>query len=476
MHPPKSESVEAPTPTKQMSGLPALGGPYLALAVLFAMNLLNYVDRYSFFAAGTHIQRALKIDDDWFGVLGVSFMIVYTIVSPVMGWMGDRYSRKMLLAGGVGLWSLATVGTAFSADFYHMFFWRALLGLGEASYGAIAPALIADLFPIKHRGRAMGVYYLALPVGTALGYILGGKIADSLGWQAVFFVVGLPGLLVAVAGLFINDPGRGASEEGVDFHRADRPSLKDYLVLLRTPTFLFNTAGMAAVTYATGAYAAWGSTFYQRVHGLSATDAGYWIGLLLVGAGVLGILLGMFLPDLLRKRTRRAYLLIAAIAVLAATPLGLMGILDPEYRSSLFFLFGASVLLAMVLGPCNTVTANVVPANRRATGYATFIFLIHLFGDISSPVILGWISKRFGMPDVVDSPIGRFFSAIGAGPVQDGNTQTNLTLAMLSVGPVLILGVVFFLIGSRYLPRDEDRAVTVGGKPEDAASSRYFHH
>ena len=298
----------SPAPAERAGGLPTLGGPYVALAVLFAMNLLNYVDRYSFFAAGTHIQKALDIDDDWFGVLGVSFMIVYTIVSPVMGWMGDRYSRKMLLAGGVGLWSLATVGTAFSADFYHMFFWRALLGLGEASYGAIAPALIADLFPIKARGRAMGVYYLALPVGTALGYILGGKIADTLGWQAVFFVVGLPGLLVALAGLFINDPGRGASEARAGPQKAHRPSLKDYLVLLKTPTFLFNTAGMAAVTYATGAYAAWGSTFYQRVHGLSATDAGKWIGLLLVGAGILGILLGMFVPDLLRKRTRRAYL------------------------------------------------------------------------------------------------------------------------------------------------------------------------
>jgi MFS transporter, Spinster family, sphingosine-1-phosphate transporter len=476
MHSPQSESVESVIAVKKAAALPMMGGPYLALVVLFAMNLLNYVDRYSFFAAGTHIQRALDIDDDWFGVLGVSFMIVYTIVSPVMGWMGDRYSRKLLLAGGVGLWSLATVGTAFSADFYHMFFWRALLGLGEASYGAIAPALIADLFPIKKRGRAMGVYYLALPVGTALGYIVGGKIADALGWQAVFFVVGLPGLVVALAGLIINDPGRGASEVGAAAQKPHRPQLKEYLILFRTPTFLFNTAGMAAVTYATGAYAAWGSTFYQRVHHLSATDAGRWIGLLLVGAGVLGIVLGMFLPDLLRKRTRSAYLLLASVAVLLAMPIGVVGILDRNYVSSLAFLFGASILLSMVLGPCNTVTANVIPANLRATAYATFIFLIHLFGDISSPVILGWISKHFGEPSVAQSPLGRFFSSIGASPVQDGGQQTNLTLAMLSVGPVLLLGVLFFLIGSRYLARDEDRAVIIGGKPDDASPDPYFHH
>src|SRR5262245_15563378 len=154
MHPPASESVTALA--KRAGTLPTIGGKYFALAMLFTMNLLNYVDRYSFFAAGTHIQGELHIDDSWYGVLGASFMIVYTIVSPLMGWMGDRYNRKALLAGGVGLWSLATVGTAFSSDFYQMFFWRALLGVGEASYGVIAPALLADLFSVEKRGRAMG--------------------------------------------------------------------------------------------------------------------------------------------------------------------------------------------------------------------------------------------------------------------------------------------------------------------------------
>src|SRR5262249_53641626 len=145
------------------------------------------------------------------------------------------------------------------------------------------------------------------------------------------------------------------------------------------------------------------------------------------------------------------------------------------------FLFGASLLLSMVLGPCNTVTANVVPANRRATGYATFIFLIHLFGDISSPVILGWIAEHFGRPGVAASPLGQFFASIGAIPVQAGRTPAILTLAMLSVGPVLLLGVVFFLIGSHYLPRDEDNAVAASGHDElgkDAVAVHdpYFHH
>jgi MFS family permease len=465
-----SKSGSAAMPPSRAVILPTIGGKYFALAVLFAMNMLNYVDRYSFFAAGTHIQRELKIDDSWFGVLGAAFMIIYTIISPAMGWMGDRFNRKLLLAGGVFLWSLATVGTAFSSNYSHMFFWRALLGVGEASYGVIAPALLSDLFAMKERGRAMGVYYLALPFGTALGYLLGGWIADHLGWQAVFFVVGLPGVFAAAAGLVMSDPGRGASEGGTASRGSARPSLHDYLELFRTPTFLYNTAGMAAVTFATGAYAAWGSTFYQRVHGLSATDAGKWIGLLLVVAGLTGIVLGMFLPDLLLRFTKRAYLLLAALAVLGAIPLGAFGILDPEYRSSLAFLFVASVLMSMVLGPCNTVTSFVVPANRRAAGYALFIFLIHLFGDISSPIILGWISDFFGKPSMTDSSIGKFFASIGAPPVEG----TNLTVAMLAVVPVLAMGFAFFLIGSGYLARDQERARGAGGiESEDLAA---FHH
>ena len=401
-------------------------------------------------------------------------MIVYTIVSPLMGWLGDRYNRKALLACGVGLWSLATVGTAFSGDYSHLFFWRALLGIGEASYGVLAPTLISDLFPVKERGRAMGVYYLALPVGTALGYMLGGTIADALGWRAVFFVVGLPGLLAAGAGLLMRDPGRGASEGGPAAGQAGRPGLREYLELFRTRSFLYNTAGMAAVTFATGAYGAWGLIFYQRVHGLTASQAGNTIGGLLVVASLIGIALGTFLADLFYKLTKRAYLLLAAFAVLCAIPLGAVGILDPVYKSSLVFLFGASILMSMVLGPCNTVTANVVPANRRATGYAAFIFLIHLFGDVSSPIILGWVSDLFGTPSVAGSPLGQFFASIGAQPVNTPEGATNLTVAMLSVVPVLALGCVFFLIGSHYLPKDQEK-VRVSGSV-DADHLAQFHH
>jgi MFS transporter, Spinster family, sphingosine-1-phosphate transporter len=460
--------------TSRMPAMPSWGGKYLALAVLFVMNTLNYVDRYAFFAVNTHIQEELHIDDYWFGWLGSAFMIVYTAIAPFTGWLGDRYNRKLLIFGGVGLWSLATVGAALSGDFYHMFFWRALLGIGEASYGVIAPALLADLFPMSERGRAMGVYYLALPVGTALGFFMGGTIGDAFGWRAVFWVVGLPGLLAAAAALVISDPGRGASDLAGAKVKTARPGLSDYLELFKTKTFVFNTLGMAAVTFATGAYAAWGSAFYQRIHGLTAAEAGQRIGFVLVGAGLIGILLGMFVPDLIYKVTRRAYLLLAAIAVLCSVPLGLVGILERHTNTSVGYLFCASVCLSMVLGPCNTVTANVVPASRRAAAYACFIFFIHLLGDISSPILLGWISDLFGKPIVMASSIGRFFASIGATPVDTKLGPTNLTVAMLAVGPILLLGFLFFVVGSIFLPADQEKVRGAGGvSGEDLAQ---FHH
>jgi MFS family permease len=169
----------------------AIPGAYFALVVLFSMNLLNYVDRYVFAAVGPSITNELGLDDGQFGYLVSAFMIVYTIVAPAIGWMGDRYSRRRLLAFGVALWSVATVGTAFAQSFWQMFFWRALLGVGEASYGVVAPTLLADLFPPRQRGRVMGVFYLALPLGGALGYrhrrvgrVAAGLAAGVRGWSA----------------------------------------------------------------------------------------------------------------------------------------------------------------------------------------------------------------------------------------------------------------------------------------------------
>jgi predicted MFS family arabinose efflux permease len=345
-----------------------------------------------------------------------------------------------------------------------MFFWRALLGIGEASYGIIAPALLADLFSPKYRGRVMGLYFLALPTGGAIGSGIGGWFSHHGDWRLAFWVVGIPGLIAAMAALLMHDPGRGASE-GKTSSLADRPGLADYLSIFRTPTFVFNTAGLAAVTFAMGAYAVWAVTFYQRVRGMDGSQAGVWIGVITAIAGLLGISLGTVAADFLARFTRRAYLVWPGLAVAIALPCIVGTILEPVRQTSLIYLFVASIMMASVLGPSNTVTANVVPANRRAAGYALCIFLVHLFGDISSPLLIGYVSDLCGVPAVAASVVGRWLESIGASPTASPTGPSNLTAGMLAVVPMLALGAVFFLRGSKDLPVDQEKAKLSGGDP-----------
>ena len=361
------------------------------------------------YSAGPKICHDLGFDDDQFGALTISFMVVYTIISPLVGFVGDRYNRKRILAFGVALWSLATIGTSFARGFGDMFLWRALLGIGEASYGIIAPALLADLFAPRHRGRVMGVYYLALPVGRGDRLPVGGHFAHAGDWRAAFWVVGIPGLAAAVAGLILRDPGRGASEgqRATADTSASRPGRREYLAILRTPSFLLNTAGQAAVTFAIGAYGVWGATFYHRVRGMDLASAGKQIGVLTAVAGLVGIGLGTVAADLLRRLTR------ARVPDLAVPRRGGRRAVrddgDPGADGVAVVDLPVRRVADDGLGarPSNTVTANVVPAAHRAAGFALSIFLVHLFGDISSPWLIGKVSSLLGAPGVTHSPIGR---------------------------------------------------------------------
>jgi MFS family permease len=459
-----NESTEAPPQGSVLSpSTTAVRGAYFALVVLFSMNMLNYVDRYVFYVVGELVSRELSFNDFQFGILSSSFMVVYTLVAPLMGHLGDRANRTRLLAFGVGLWSLATVGTAFAGqcfgrNFEEMFFWRALLGVGEATYGVVAPTLLADLFSPRARGRVIGLFYLALPVGGAIGYGVGGWVGYHWGWRFAFLVAGLPGLIAAGSALWVRDPGRGASEGKPASQSRDDSGFSSFRRWINT-TFVLNTLGLTAVTFATGAYAVWGATFYQRVHGMEVHEAGKWIGSLTLLAGLVGIGLGMWVPDLLRKISPRAYMSWAGLCCSLSVPFALFGLLAPDENTSLALIFGAMVLLASVLGPCNTVTANVVPARHRAAGFAISIFVLHALGDILSPPLIGRLSIWFGDPTRGDLAVNHYLAQIGHGAIVSAEgVSTNLTVGMLSVVPMLMLGGVLFLIGSRYLQRDQERA------------------
>src|ERR671937_31433 len=191
------------------AGRAALSG----LVVLTLINLFNYLDRFVLPAVLPSIKRSeLRPSDTQLGFLGSGFIIVYMLSAPIIGVLGDRRSRPRLIAAGVAVWSVATALGGLATSYLALLGARALVGIGEAAYGTISPALLADYFPAHQRGRVFAIFFMATPVGSALGYVVGGVVDHLYGWRHAFFVAGLPGLLLAALALRLHDPERGSRD------------------------------------------------------------------------------------------------------------------------------------------------------------------------------------------------------------------------------------------------------------------------
>jgi MFS transporter, Spinster family, sphingosine-1-phosphate transporter len=280
-----------------------------ALALLTLVNLLNYLDRYVPAALFESLRRSeLRLDDGQLGLLMTSFMLVYMVASPVFAWLADRGgSRPRRLAVGVLIWSAATFLGGLARSYPELFLARAAVGVGEAAYATVAPALLADLFDKERRGRVFSVFYAAIPVGSALGYVVGGLVDRTLGWRAAFFVAGVPGAVLALLTWRLADPPRGAREEP---GAAAGPGggAGAYRRLARNRPYLLLVAGYTAYTFAMGAMGAWLPAFLERVRGLPGAEASVTFGAILVLTGFAGTFGGGFAGDRLLRRTRRAYL------------------------------------------------------------------------------------------------------------------------------------------------------------------------
>src|SRR5450631_4597957 len=183
------------------------------LAILSFINLFNYLDRYLVSALVEPLKHSeLALSDSELGSLMSGFLAVYTLAAPLFGALGDRRSRPRLIAFGVGIWSLATALSGFAGSYIGLLAARASVGIGEAAYGTIAPSLLADYFPANRRGRIMAVFFCAIPIGSALGYIVGGLIDAHYGWRSAFFVAGTPGLVLAALCFLLPDPPRGSQD------------------------------------------------------------------------------------------------------------------------------------------------------------------------------------------------------------------------------------------------------------------------
>lgn len=371
--------------------------PFWMLSILTGLNLFNYLDRFVVSAVLPSLQADLSISDGEAGRTVTAFMIGYFITAPFFGYFGDRLSRKWLIAAGIAVWSLGTVLTGFAATLGALLSYRVFVGLGEASYATISPSLISDTFAPAKRNNALTIFYVAIPVGAALGNILGGEIAAHYSWREAFIWAGAPGLVLALLLLPFAEPRRGGADALADAVAiAEKPSVGDVFKILRIREYVLLVLGYTAYTFALGAFALWGPSFLHRVHEVPEKTAATFFGGVLVVAGLLGTLLGGFAATGFQKRSRAGYALTLGFSVLAAVPVSLAAFLVEDRTTSMVCLASAMFLLFLSTGPVNTLILETVPANLRSSAMALSIFAIHLFGDMWSPEIVGHLSDTWG--------------------------------------------------------------------------------
>jgi MFS transporter, Spinster family, sphingosine-1-phosphate transporter len=389
------QTQSSPAPSKSAS---PPGAMYVVI-ILTMMNLLNYVDRWVPSVVKDLFKADLKLTDFQTSFPLTSFIFVYMLASPVFGALADRWPRKVLIALGVGLWSLATGAAALAVGFWTLCLARALVGVGEAAYGTLSPALLSDFYPPERRNRILTYFYVAIPVGAALGFILGGLLGASLGWRAAFLICGLPGLALAALALTMRDPGRGRFDS--DAKQVPPPWPEALRILFRNREYVIAVAGYAAVTFASGALGDWFPVFLQRHHGLSLAESARYVGMSTVIGGLGGTLAGGFLGDRLKRWTRQPYLALSGWSMAVSTVFALLALRLTEPRLVVVMLFGAQFFLWFYNGPINAMLANTVPSALRARAFALSIFLIHTLGDAISPSVVGAASDHFGLPRAI---------------------------------------------------------------------------
>ena len=403
----------------------SISGAHSALLLLLGINLFNYIDRQilaalepdiraTFFAAGD-VNAMTKT-----GLLGVAFFVTYMISAPILGLLADRISRWIIVGGAVILWSLASGASGLAATFAILFATRIFVGIGEGGYGPAAPTILSDLFPIERRGRIMAIFYTAIPVGSALGYVIGGLVGAHLGWRWAFYLVTPPGLLLGLLCFWQRDP-RVAAHHLVQ--ESPRRSLANYVRLFRTRSYLINCIAQTLMTFVTGGLGFWASAYLRYRN--QSPDVGMTIfGLITVVAGLVSTLLGGIIADKLRLRFAGSYFWVSGIGMLIAGPFFIATLYTP-FPAAWIPMFVAIFFLFLNTGPSNTALANVSLPAVRATAFAVNIFVIHALGDVQAFWLLGYIGGH-----------------------------TNMHVAFLFVSGMIFASGLAWLIGAKYLPAD----------------------
>jgi predicted MFS family arabinose efflux permease len=404
--------------------------PWTALLLLTSLNLLNYIDRSVLFAVQPLVQAEFHLSYTQVGYLTSAFLWFYMIAAPFAGPLADRYSRKVIIMLGAIFWSALTLLSAVTHTYWELLVRHTLVGIGEATFVIIAPTFVADLFPERQRGRIFGVFYLAIPVGTAAGYLLGGSLGASHGWRFPFYIAAFPGFLLALAIWFIPEPPRGLHDSVKE--SPERGTVKG---LVANPAFLTVTLGMAAGTFSLGGIQVWMPTFLSRARGYTLEAANFKFGIIVVVAGILASLIGGWLGDLLLPRMKGSYYFVSAVSMGLGVPVMIVALFYQGWIMLPAIGFAAFLLL-LNTSPLNAALVNSVGVHIRATAIALNIFIFHLLGDVPSPTLMGYVADHHSLQSAFILPViamgvssavlfygMRFAPAVGLDPTLAGNAK-----------------------------------------------------
>lgn len=391
-----------------------------AFTVLLIINVLNYADRSVLSAVLPKIQAEFQLSNTELGLLASSFLFIYAIATLPLGIWADRSPRKNIVALCVGLWSVATAFGGLTRNFIQLFLTRSVLGIGEAGYAPASLSMLGDYFPKEQRGRILSYWSVGNLIGTALGLIIGGIIADRLGWRWAFYAVGIPGLIAAFLIWRASEPRRGAFDRegdtgaqmshgslGKNFWQVARQifHIRTYWVLLAAFVFSFFTIGSAQV---------WIPTYLVRDFHLTVGAAGAVSGGVLAGGSLAGTLLGGWLADMMQRRRPEGRMIVATAAFILGAPLTFLALAIHTLTPFIVVFIAAIVCLSLCLGPLNAVIQDVIAPQMRATAVGLVLLLAHLLGDAASPLVIGALADKtsLGYALIITAPPCLFLAGL----------------------------------------------------------------
>jgi MFS family permease len=452
---------------------------YYALGILSLVNFLNYIDRQVLPAVATNMldDPSLGLTDADIGYMEAALLLSFTVLAPIFGRLGDRRPRAKLMAGAAVAWSIATaltgyadrlsplprvmgfrvpvVGVMFTISGVALSLCavRACVGIGESAYSTITPSLIADYFPPHRRATALGVFQSAIPMGFALGFVIGGVLAHFFGWRVAFSLVGVPGLITAVFVWRLREPIRGATDlhdaatEASEKSTSGESTPRTVWRILRTRDWLIATAGYTALTAALGAFATWAVVALVRDKGMTQTGANITLGIVTLLAGATGTFGGGWIADRIAARRRNGYFLVCAVSTLLGIVPTLVVLVSNDARIFVPAVFLAVTMLFVSNAPFHAILLGSVPTSVRAMAVALNIVIIHAFGDAVSRALVGVLSD--------DLRAGRFAALSSfAALIGIDSAREHLSTALLIAPFALAISTSLFFFGARTQKHD----------------------